>query len=316
MTLQFDTTASTRSLNRLLMAAMLALAVPGVAGADCAPGSSAPCDDGRACTTTDRCIDGACVGVAPAVPATCDWAVVSINPSGSRTRVAHHASIDGSVCGQRITISGASVAGNVATTTPSGAVIDLRSEASVGGTVVNPTRSEPGEPGTVLGDCQDAAGSVAPAGAAFTAPAFRSSMTAGKVSVAHHGDLTLTATGPVNVIDFDSLVVNESATITIDAGAFPDATFVLRVSGDLSMKSASSIVLVGGAAPERVILFGQKECRFARNVTGSGTVFCPNDSIRMDSETRWTGAIVGGGDRIDLRHHVEITHVPSEVPAF
>ena len=141
-------------------------------------------------------------------------------------------------------------------------------------------------------------------------------MTAGKVSVAHHGNLMLTATGPVNVIDFDSLVVNESAAVTIDAGEFPDAIFVLRVSGKLSMKTGSSIVLVGGAAPERVILFGQKSCRFSRNVMGAGTVFCPDDSIRMDSDTRWTGAIVGGGNRIDLRHHVELTHVPSEVPAF
>jgi hypothetical protein len=315
MTLQRNTTTSTRSLNRLLLAAILALALPGIAGADCAPGSTAPCDDGRACTTNDRCVDEVCVGAAPAVTAACDWAVVSINASGSRTRVAHDASIDGSVCGQRITIDGASVAGNVVTTTPSGAAIDLRSDASVGGSTVNPTRSDPGEPGTILGDCQDAAGSVATATAAFTS-AFRSSMTAGKVAVAHHGDLTLTATGAVNVIDFDSLVVNESATITIDAGEFPDATFVLRVSGKLSMKAGSSIVLAGGAAPERVILFGQKDCRFARNVTGAGTVFCPHDSIRMDSDTRWTGAIVGGGDRIDLRHHVDLTHVPSEVPAF
>ena len=107
-----------------------------------------------------------------------------------------------------------------------------------------------------------------------------------------------------------------NSTITLDGAGIEGVTFVLRVEGKFTMKASSSIVLTNGAEPQRVIVFGKDDCRFARDVTGAGSVFCPNDSIKMDAGTRWTGAIVGGGDRIDLRHHVEITHVPSEVPAL
>jgi hypothetical protein len=253
---------------------------------------------------------------ATALPATCEWAVVSANASGGKTRVAHDVVIDGSICGQRITIDGAAVDGDVVTTVPSGASVTLKSEPSITGVVVNPTRSNPIEPGTILGDCADAAEQLGPSTAGLDAPAFRSTEVAGDVSIENHGNLTLTANGPVNVIDFGRLTVEESATITLDGAGIPGVTFVLRVDGRLAMKSGSSIVLANGAAAERVILFGKDDCRFARDVTGAGSVFCPNASIRMDAGTRWVGAVVGGGSRIDLRHHVEITHVPSEVPAL
>jgi hypothetical protein len=281
---------ATRSLGTLLLTATLAAGLPAHVQAECA---------------TDT-----------ALPATCDWAVVSANPSGSRTRVAHDAVIDGSICGQNITIDGATVGGDVVTTMPSAASIVLKAEASVGGSVVNPTRSDPIEPGTALGDCAEAADQLGPSTVGLDSSALRSTEAAGDVRIAYHGNLTLTATGPINVIDFGNLTVEESGTITLDGGAIPGVTFVLRVDGRLTMKTASSIVLASGAAPERVILFGKDDCRFARDVTGEGSVFCPNASIRMDAGTRWTGAIVGGGDRIDLRHHVEITHVASEVPAL
>jgi hypothetical protein len=284
------TEGATRSFGTLLLAAALAGGLPVHAQADCS-------------TQT-------------ALPATCDWAVVSANPSGSRTRVAHDVVVDGSICGQRITIDGASVSGDVVTTVASAASVVLKSDASVAGSVVNPTRTHPIEPGTLLGDCAEAAGGFAPSTAGLAASVFRSTESAGDVSIENHGNLTLTATGPINVIDFGRLTVHESGTITLDGDSIPGATFVLRVDGKLTMKTASSIVLAGGAAPERVILFGQDDCRFARDVTGAGSVFCPNASIKMDAGTRWTGAIVGGGDKIDLRHHVEITHVPSEVPAL
>lgn len=251
-----------------------------------------------------------------ALPATCEWAVVSANASGGKTRVAHDVIIDGSICGQRITIDGAAVDGDVVTTVPSGASVTLKSEPSITGVVVNPTRSNPIEPGTVLGDCADAAAQLGPSTAGLDSPAFRSTEAAGDMNIENHGNLTLTATGPVNVIDFGRLTVEESATITLDGAGIPGVTFVLRVDGRLAMKYDSSIVLANGAAPERVILFGKDDCRFARDVSGAGSVFCPNDSIRMDAGARWIGAIVSGGNRIDLRHHVEITHVPSEIPAL
>jgi hypothetical protein len=274
----------------LLLATILAGGLPASAQAECATAS--------------------------ALPATCDWAVVNANESGGKTRVAHDAVIGGSVCGQRITIDDASVDGDVVTTVPSAASVTLKSDPSITGSVMNPTRSSPIEPGTILGDCAEAAEQFGPSTAGLDSPMFRSTEAAGDMSIENHGNLTLTANGPVNVIDFGRLTVEESATITIDGAGIPGVTFVLRVDGKLTMKNASSIVLTNGAAPERVILFGKDDCRFARDVTGAGSVFCPNDSIRMDAGTRWIGAVVGGGNRIDLRHHVEITHVPSEVPAL
>jgi hypothetical protein len=313
-TLRLATTPAKRSLKTLMLAGALAIALPSAARAQCGPGDTGACDDGRACTTNDHCEEGLCAGELPAVPASCDWAIVHGNEThDSSTRAANDTTIGGSICGQAIRIQhGTTIDGDVVSTMASS--VRIASEVAVSGRVLFPSLQTPMEAGSMLGDCDEAIAGVVPTIKALDSKAFPFTTDAGNVKIASHGDFTITATDTLNVIDFSSLVADDGATITLDGNAIPNATFVLRVNRKLYLHYGSSIVLAGGAAPERVILYGREECRFGREVVGAGTVFCPYDSIRLGQSSQWTGALVGGGDRIELREHVEIIHVPSEVP--
>jgi hypothetical protein len=133
------------------------------------------------------------------------------------------------------------------------------------------------------------------------------------LTVPNRGNHTLLATAQLNVIDFGNLVANDWSTITLDGNSIPGVVFVLRVNRKLLLEFHSSIVLTGGASAERVIVYGREECKIGQNVVGAGTVFCPYDTLKVDHNTVWEGAMVSGGDRIELRHHVELTHVALEV---
>jgi hypothetical protein len=259
-------------------------------------------------------VDGECVGRAPAVPAACDWAVVGGNASDdARERAGYRSVIEGSICGQALRIDGgATIDGDVVTTASTGSGIRFGRGTAINGDVVT------GDSGIVtnplVDDCREAIDSVKPTITTLDSVAFRSTSDQGNVSIPSHGDLTLVATRKLNVLDFSSLVAGDWSTITLDGNSIPDVTFVLRVNRKLYLHFHSSILLAGGAAPERVILYGREECRIGQAVQGAGTVFCPYDSLTLDRDSRWTGAIVGGGDRIELRHDVELTHVPSGIP--
>ncbi len=298
-----------RRLRRIAVAALLAASCPGLASAACAPGDTGPCDDGRACTTEDRCVSGECVGRTPAVPAACDWAVVGGNASeDARERAGYRSVIGGSICGQALRIdSGATIGGDVVTTASSGSGIRFGRGASVNGDVVTGDAA-------LVDDCREAIDSVKPTITTLDSVAFRSTADEGNVSIPSHADYTLVATKKLNVLDFSSLVAGDWSTITLDGNSIPDVTFVLRVNRKLYLHFHSMLLLAGGAVPERVILYGREECRIGQAVQGAGTVFCPYDSLTVDRETTWTGAMVGGGDRIELRHDVELTHVPSGIP--
>jgi len=332
----------------LLVAASSAFAGPGD-GSTCAPGDTGACDDGRACTSDDRCSDGACVGKESVIPATCNWALVDGDASGTaRTRARNQVSITGSICGQAIRVDGgADITGNVVTTAVSGRGVMFGPGASVDGDIVTAGASINGSsrrvrlpgveetevvggtsmvqdgdtsldldatgPNPLADDCQDAIDSIKPSTTLLDSTAFRSTDSRSDFTVPNRGNRTLIATRQVNVIDFRNLTANDWSTITLDGNSIPGVVFLLRVNRKLSLEFHSSIVLTGGAAAERVVLYGRQECRIGQNVTGAGTVFCPYDTLKVGHSTTWEGAMISGGDRIELRHRVQLNHVPLEV---
>lgn len=331
-----------------LVAASPAFAETGDAST-CAPGDSGPCDDGRDCTSDDRCSDGECAGKESVIPATCHWAMVDGDASGTaRTRARNQVNITGSICGQSIRVDGgAAITGNVVTTAASGRGVMFGPAASVDGDIVTAGASINGTsrrvrlpgveetevpggtsmvqdgntgldldatgPNPLAEDCQDAIDSIKPSTTLLDSTAFRSTDSMSDLTVPNRGQRTLLATRQINVIDFRNLTANDWSTITLDGNSIPGVVFVLRVNRKLSLEFHSSIVLTGGATAERVVLYGRQECRIGQNVTGAGTVFCPYDTLKVGHSTVWEGAMVSGGDRIELRHHVELNHTALEV---
>jgi len=112
------------------------------------------------------------------------------------------------------------------------------------------------------------------------------------------------------VFDFSRLLSGTDATLTLDGAGNAGSVFVLRVQKKLNLRLRSKIVLSGATVAGNVILYSQAKCRFGNEVTGVGTVFCPNGKLILNPRTQWQGALVGGRRRVELRDSGTLTHVP------
>lgn len=225
-----------------------------------------------------------------------------------------------SVVGDIIT-GGASINGKPKGVLLPGLLTDVVPSGSATVQIGDPTRDLNANGGSAqsierVGECQDAIDSIASSTLDLdddnnlpTAAEY------GKQHIKSGGSLTLDATAAVNVFDFDRLTTGKNTTITLNGNSIPDATFILRVSGKIYVRLGSSIVLTNGATPERVIIYGRDLCKFGKLVNGGGTVFCPAGKLKVDQNSVWGGSLISGSRRVDLRHQVNLTHVPLLVGA-
>ncbi len=311
----------------------------------CSYDNGASCDDGDQCTVGDTCSGGICGGNAVMIPAACRWVMVGNTKVQSRTR--GQSSVTGHICGGRVRLGEFTTnSGDAVATLASGVGIQISSHAAVAGNIVTGGSAVRGKPRLVhlpglsndlvpggttavradstsiydtlatnarVGDCADAQGDIS-AGNSLLA-GLPAGTNLGSTLIAASTALTLTATNPggVNVFDFRKLMSARDATLTLDAAGDPGSVFVLRVQKKLDLRLRSKIVLAGGAVPGNVILYSQAKCRFGLEVSGVGTVFCPNGKLILEPRTKWQGALVGGKGRVELRDSGVLVHMPLQV---
>ncbi|HYB99943.1 MAG TPA: DUF4215 domain-containing protein [Candidatus Limnocylindrales bacterium] len=315
----------------------------------CEHDDSASCDDGDVCTLGDTCSAGTCGGEAVLIPAACEWVMVGGDPTRSvQSRYRGNSTVIGDVCGDTVRIGDStSLTGDAVAVSATGRGVFIAAAAVIDGDVVTGGSSVVGKPrGTVLpglatdevasgqtamqsGDatdvydttgssarvdeCEDAQADV-DGGAALVA-ALPSTQDLGDVLVKGNQSLTINATniGGLNVVDFDRLRTGNDATITLDGGGSGDTVFILRVRKKLDVRFRSDIVLANGTTPGHVIIVGSSRCKFGEEVTGGGTVVCPDGKLLLEERVEWMGAVLGGRKIVQLRDSGVLTHAPLQV---
>ena len=113
--------------------------------------------------------------------------------------------------------------------------------------------------------------------------------------------IVATKPGMVNVVRVED--VNGTASgriIEIDGAGNADTVVVLRIDDKLNTAQSWQFNLVNGMQPENFLIWGRatvasSHCALGISNTGGGTIFCPNTQVNIQSQTTWTGAVIGGG---------------------
>ncbi|HYB99182.1 MAG TPA: ice-binding family protein [Candidatus Limnocylindrales bacterium] len=305
------------------------------------------CDDGDICTLDDECTKATCSGNEVIVPAACEWVMVGGDPSRNvQSRVRGNADVIGDICGDTVRIGDSvNVDGDIVATASSGRGIFFAAASTVSGDVITDGAAVVGKPrGTLLPglatdevpsgatatgvpspdydttgnstrveDCDDAQSDIDSGTAAVDA--LPSTQNLGDVQVKGNQSLTINATnvGGLNVIDFERLRTGNNATITLDGGGSSDTIFVLRVEKKLDIRFLSDIVLANGTSPGHVLIVGHSKCKIGEEVTGGGTLLCPEGKLSLEERVQWFGAILGGKKRVQLRDSGDLTHAPLQI---
>ncbi|HYC55762.1 MAG TPA: choice-of-anchor L domain-containing protein [Candidatus Binatia bacterium] len=331
----------------------LAVEGPGCGGPSvCAPDVGASCDDGDLCTVGDSCGNGGtCGGDAVIIPAACRWVMVGGDPSRRvRARTRGQTEVTGDICGEETVIGETSTTdGDVVGMYAIGNGVRIGPAASISGDVVTAGGAVKGKPaGSILpettvdfvagntslpkgGDVYDTTGTHAQVAACNQAQdeidssaalldALPSSATLGNVHIEGGSSLTLApgitpgvVAGALNVIDIDRFTSGNEVDLILDGGGNPDTVYVLRVAKKLDLHFRGGLLITGDQQASKVIVYGKNKCKFGEEVTGSGTVICPEGKLLMEERASWTGALLGGKQIVQLRDSGVLTHVPLQV---
>ncbi|HYC57162.1 MAG TPA: ice-binding family protein [Candidatus Binatia bacterium] len=310
----------------------------------CTPQNAVACDDGEVCTLGDTCQTGTCVGEGVLVPAACEWVMVGGDPDKNvQSRVRGNASVTGDICGDTDRIGDSTdIDGDIVSVATSGKGITFAAAATVSGDVITDGASVVGKPrGTLLPglntdevpggttangnpspdydttgnsprveDCDDAQSDVDSGAAA--ADALPATEDRGDVKVKGNQTLVINATVPggLNVIDFERLLTGNNATIELNGGGNPNTIFVLRIEKKFDVRFQSQILLTNGTQPSHVLFVGHGKCKIGEEVVGAGTIICPDGKLSLEERVQWSGAILGGRKRVQLRDSGELIHAP------
>ncbi|HYC54687.1 MAG TPA: DUF4215 domain-containing protein [Candidatus Binatia bacterium] len=128
---------------------------------------------------------------------------------------------------------------------------------------------------------------------------------------------TITATSPggLNVIDLDNITGGNNVTINLDGGGNMNTVMILRIATSLNSDQFWTWNLQNGLTADNLLIYSKgstnSRCEIGEDNIGAGTIFCPVGRIVMKINTRWDGALLGGGNTalsIELGDNVELTH--------
>lgn len=106
--------------------------------------------------------------------------------------------------------------------------------------------------------------------------------------------------GGVNVYDLDSFKVKKLR-LEFDGGGDAGSVVVLRASKNAIVGRDTEIVAVNGLAADRVLIYAATGvCKLSRDISGLGTLLCPDGNFVARFGIDWTGAILGGKKQIKI----------------
>ncbi len=161
-------------------------------------------------------------------------------------------------------------------------------------------------------DCQDTIPSDAAILAALPATQFLDRVSCSDRFVGCDDEkCTITATAPLNVVEIDSLQLEEECELVLDGQGIPDVVFIVRAVRKFQTRAKAKVTLAGGTLAENVLFEVQaRKCDVGVNNMGSGVIFCPETKARIKGGTAWTGAVIAGRSRVELGLDVDLTHQP------
>ncbi|MBI5506977.1 MAG: hypothetical protein HY899_19490 [Deltaproteobacteria bacterium] len=308
----------------------------------------AQCDDGSKCTIGDECVGGSCVGNDPLLVDLCPWTVVvREDPKGDRIKTFLQSQIDGDICASQLILGASSFDnGDVVAMKDSGrAAIRVGLDAQMTGDIVSGGGGAKGKPtgvklpytadlaslagGSVTAK-NDASGTYDLSGghaqvtacgqarqsyatAASALDLLPSSMNVGQIVMRAGETATLIAPNPggINVIDAEMVRGGSDVVLELDGAGNPATAVVLRVAGRFQVRGNSTISLIGGLTPERVLIYvtGRK-CDIGNHSTGAGTLLCSGARIKVGYDSVWTGAWFAAARLARVGERIELTYEP------
>jgi hypothetical protein len=124
-------------------------------------------------------------------------------------------------------------------------------------------------------------------------------LTMGPVTVKNYPGTTIadTVAGGLNIIKISGdLTLQSSSTLTLLGTGTPGETLVLWINGNLKINSGAKIRLKGGLLADDVVIYVNGNVSPWNNSTTLGaTLLAPNAPINVGSSARVDGAVIGGG---------------------
>ena len=124
-------------------------------------------------------------------------------------------------------------------------------------------------------------------------------LTMGPVTVKNYPSTTITDTVPggLNIIKISGdLTLNSSSTLTLMGTSTPGETLVLWIDGNLAINNGAKIRLKGGLLADDVVIYVNSNVSPWNNSTAIGaTLLAPNAPVNVGSTARVDGAVIGGG---------------------
>jgi choice-of-anchor A domain-containing protein len=138
-----------------------------------------------------------------------------------------------------------------------------------------------------------------------------SQMTPTLVAGAITGTTVLNSTQAVNVVSVTDIHMDGQRTLTLNGG--PTDSFIVNVSGGITLEGGSKILLSGGLDPSRVLfnVLGAAGVNFTGNSNAaSGLILAPSSNILIKGSAQITGGVIGGGSYVKVGGQPTITQVP------
>ena len=298
---------------------------------NCFDPAGTPCsEDGLVCTADECDGAGACAHTALPV-AKCPKGYVLLEAPSSATveaTVGQSSVADGSSCTTRLdTRREAILPGDAIADASSGTGIQLRQSVQVAQQCITAGSSvvlSGIPPGTCTGpvDTTGTHAKLADCGqAADKADVRRTSLLAlpagltfGNVTVSSNQILDVTALGALAVVDYNSLTVGHSKTLTIKGNAGTQAVLV-RVSNNFLVRGFGKVLTQGiangpnGSPAERVLFLVGGEARLRTNSETHGSVFATG-RVRLGMDAKALGALVSQNGPISTHRTSQLTHAP------
>jgi Flp pilus assembly protein TadG len=127
---------------------------------------------------------------------------------------------------------------------------------------------------------------------------------------------TITGTAKVNVIDITTFTPSSNAIITLSAPA--GSSFVIRISGTLTISNGSQIKLAGGITSDGVtfVYKGSSTVTLSNNAILYGSILSPNGAITVSNNASVKDGVLVSGKNISLDNNsVSTTKTPWLTPS-
>ncbi|MBI5504547.1 MAG: hypothetical protein HY899_07080, partial [Deltaproteobacteria bacterium] len=155
-------------------------------------------------------------------------------------------------------------------------------------------------PGLCTASIKPALGSIPAAGVLQIGPGHPENLDSGAI-----------VAGQLNYVCLNgSLKAATDSRIEFDDDGDTATLYVLIITGQVRLPLRSQIALTAPLDASRLLIYGKSKCKIGDDVSGAGTLVCPNSKLLVGARVTWQGALLSGRGYVQVGDNSIVTHVP------